>query len=539
MYKILLVDDEILVRDAIRENIDWGKLDCELIGDCENGKQAVEFVKTHEVDIVLTDILMPYMDGMELSHFLHDNYPDILIVIFSGFGEFEYAKKAIQYNVSEYMLKPVTAMELTKVIENMKEKLDSRKKEQRKMESLTQVSQDYRKNANVIRSKALDCLVKCTRDVQVSLDELERMGITFQAASYRVAVFDIDTYSDMYQMDMDKQQESALMAFVLFNVGDEIVVQEKAGVVYQEGNNRVCIIFAGNRTKEFSESIHRICHEIQKKVKEVIGLETSIGIGSWVRSPYELIYSYRLAAKAIDYRYLLGGNLLFDMEEKKTDNSIFLMKDLETLTEAIKSGDRRLMEKTLGQIETEIKSALVEKSYACIYLQQVIRAIGNTCQSFSEEPEKIIAQREALLKAVTEQRMFSQAAALVEKYAQEVFDALQELNSSSGQRQGMLAMDYIQKNYMDPCLSLNSICSYLNISTSYFSTIFKEMTGETFIEVLTRVRMEKAKELLENTTMKNYEIAEKVGFSDPHYFGISFKKITGKTPTEYAREKRR
>ena len=539
MYKILLVDDEILVRDAIRENIDWGKLDCELIGDCENGKQAVEFVKTHEVDIVLTDILMPYMDGMELSHFLHDNYPDILIVIFSGFGEFEYAKKAIQYNVSEYMLKPVTAMELTKVIENMKEKLDSRKKEQRKMESLTQVSQDYHKNANVIRSKALDCLVKCTRDVQVSLDELERMGITFQAASYRVAVFDIDTYSEMYQMDMDKQQESALMAFVLFNVGDEIVVREKAGVVYQEGNNRVCIIFAGNRTKEFSESIHRICHEIQEKVKEVIGLETSIGIGSWVRSPHELIYSYRLAAKAIDYRYLLGGNLLFDMEEKKTDNSIFLINDLEILTESIKSGDRRLMEKTLGQIETEIKSALVEKSYACIYLQQVIRAIGNTCQSLSEEPEKIIAQREALLKAVTEQRMFSQAAALVEKYAQEVFDALQELNSSNGQRQGMLAMDYIQKNYMDPCLSLNSICSYLNISTSYFSTIFKEMTGETFIEVLTRVRMEKAKELLENTTMKNYEIAEKVGFSDPHYFGISFKKITGKTPTEYAREKRR
>ena len=539
MYKILLVDDEILVRDAIRENIDWGKLDCELIGDCENGKQAVEFVKTHEVDIVLTDILMPYMDGMELSHFLHDNYPDVLIVIFSGFGEFEYAKKAIQYNVSEYMLKPVTAMELTKVIENMKEKLDSRKKEQRKMESLTQVSQDYHKNANVIRSKALDCLVKCTREVQVSLDELERMGITFQAASYRVAVFDIDTYSEMYQMDMDKQQESALMAFVLFNVGDEIVVQEKAGVVYQEGNNRVCIIFAGNRTKEFSENIHRICHEIQKKVKEVIGLETSIGIGSWVRSPYELIYSYRLAAKAIDYRYLLGGNLLFDMEEKKTDNSIFLINDLETLTEAIKSGDRRLMEETLGQIETEIKSALVEKSYACIYLQQVIRAIGNTCQSLSEEPEKIIAQREALLKAVTEQRMFSQAAALVEKYAQEVFDELQELNSSSGQRQGMLAMDYIQKNYMDPGLSLNSICSYLNISTSYFSTIFKEMTGETFIEVLTRVRMEKAKELLENTTMKNYEIAEKVGFSDPHYFGISFKKITGKTPTEYAMEKRR
>ena len=104
---------------------------------------------------------------------------------------------------------------------------------------------------------------------------------------------------------------------------------------------------------------------------------------------------------------------------------------------------------------------------------------------------------------------------------------------------GPILLDYIQKNYMDPDLSLNSICSYLNISTSYFSTIFKDLTGETFTEVLIRTRMEKAKELLENTTMKNYEIAEKVGFADPHYFGISFKKMTGCTPTEYAREKRK
>lgn len=132
MYRILLVDDEILVRDAIKENIDWKSIDCELVGDCENGKQAAEFVQEHPVDIVLTDILMPYMDGMELSHFLHDNYPDIMIVVFSGFGEFEYAKKAIQYGVSEYLLKPVTALELTGVIEKMKEKVDQLRKEKKK-----------------------------------------------------------------------------------------------------------------------------------------------------------------------------------------------------------------------------------------------------------------------------------------------------------------------------------------------------------------------------------------------------------------------
>ena len=196
MYRILLVDDEILVRDAIRENIDWKAMDCELVGDCDNGKAAAEFVQTHPVDIVLTDILMPYMDGMELSRFLHDNYPDIVIVIFSGFGEFEYAKKAIQYDVSEYMLKPVTAMELRNVIEKMKEKVDQRRKEKEKLERLTQTSENYQKNAIVIRSRALQGFVDNIKTRQESLEELAALGIDLEAACYRVAVFELDLYSD-------------------------------------------------------------------------------------------------------------------------------------------------------------------------------------------------------------------------------------------------------------------------------------------------------------------------------------------------------
>ncbi len=539
MYKILLVDDEILVRDAIRENIDWKGMDCELVGDCENGQQAAEFVQNHEVDIVLTDICMPYMDGMELSHFLHDNYPDIIIVIFSGFGEFEYAKRAIQYNVSEYMLKPITAMELTKVIERMKEKADARQKEKNKIQILMRDSQGYKKNANMIRSKTIEALVNCTRDVKESLDELEKMGIQMEASSYRVAVFDMDLYSDLYQIDTEKRQESALMAFVLYNVSDEIVNEKKAGVAYQEGSNRVCVIFMGNKTKEGSALIRETCQEIKDKVKEVIGIEVSMGIGSWVRSPGELIFSHRMAEKAIQRRYLLGGNLLIDMEEDETDQVISIQDYLEQLKNAIKTGKKEEMDRILDKIEVEIRGALVDKSYACVYLQQVIRVIGNSVQSMVSDGADIIMEREKLLKAVTEQKCFQAAADLVRAYAQKMFEELTNYNSSAGQRQASLAMDYIRNNYMDTELSLNSICSYLNISTSYFSTIFKDITGETFVEALTRTRMEKAKELLENTTLKNYEIAEKVGFSDPHYFGISFKKMTGKTPTEYAREKRR
>ena len=539
MYRVLLVDDEILVRDAIRENINWEKLDCELVGDCQNGQEAAEFVKANPVDIVLTDICMPYMDGMELSHFLHDNYPDIVIVIFSGFGEFEYAKKAIQYDVSEYLLKPVTAMELTSVLANMKEKVDQRKQEKERLENLTKVSQDYRKNAQMIRSKAIEALVTCSQDVQESVSQLRDLGIELNATQYRVAVFDIDLYSDMYQIDMEKQQESALMAFVLFNISDEIVNQENAGIAYQEGNNRVCVLFYGDAVKNSGNTVMEICGEIQQKVKEVIGMDVSICVGNRVKHLEELIISYNNAFLALQYRYLLGGAMLLDLESQKLGTNISLHEQLQELTDALKSGRKESMDLVFSRMEEEIKGAMVEKSRACLYLHQIIRSVRTVYEMVESDSEKIQRKQDELLQKVAEQKTFQLAIGIVKEYAQQVMEELVNLNSSSGQRQAVMAIDYIQNNYMDPDLSLNSLCNYLCISTSHFSTIFKEVTGETFMEVLIRTRMQKAKELLENTTLKNYEIAEKVGFSDPHYFGISFKKMTGKTPTEYARDYRR
>ena len=539
MYRILLVDDEILVRDAIKENIDWKSIDCELVGDCENGKQAAEFVQEHPVDIVLTDILMPYMDGMELSHFLHDNYPDIVIVIFSGFGEFEYAKKAIQYGVSEYLLKPVTAMELTGVIEKMKQKVDQQRREKSKMDKLAQNSEKYRKNEQIIRSKNMEALVNCTTDVNKTIQRLSEMGVDISAASYRVALFDIDLYSGMYKLDTEKRQESALMAFVLFNISDEIVTREKAGIAYQEGNNRVGILFQETWSRNFTSKTKEICREIQQKTKEVMGFDVSMGIGKWVKKPEELIQSHDMAAQTLQYRYLLGGNLLIDMEEQHPAQEINLDESLADLKEFMKTGQKEQVDQTLATIEEAIRQALMEKSRACMYLQQVIRTMDNACEDVSADMNRIREDRDELLRQVTDQKSFEDACKVVQKHTDRIFEILSEMNTSSSERQARLAIDYIQKNYMDPDLSLNSICSYLNISTSYFSTIFKDETGETFTEVLIRTRMEKARELLEKTTMKNYEIAEKVGFSDPHYFGISFKKMTGCTPTEYAREKRR
>ena len=540
MYRVLLVDDEILVRDAIRKRIDWEGLGYELAGDCQNGKEAIEFVKEHPVDVVLTDICMPYVDGMELSHFLHDNYPEILIVIFSGFGEFEYAKKAIQYNVSEYLLKPVTAVELSEVLSNMRKKLESARKEEQKIRRLTKVSKEYQKNEQMIRSQAISSLVTCSKDMGECIRNLEGMGIFLDATDYRVAVLSIDLYSELHEQNLEQRQESALMAFVVYNISDEIVSNYDAGIAYQESNNKTGILFKTNRPREFFGTVKKICGEIQEKVYETMKLEISIAVGPYVKKADELHFSYDRANEALSYRYLLGGNLLLDLEsDAKFENDISLYIELTQLSETVRKNQKREVERILKIIHDKIMESRVNKSRACLYMQQVIRTLSELVEKVHPDPRRIQEERNQLLGKISEKKTFEKAFDVVECYANGACDYLKMENSSSGKRQAMEAVEYIKENYADPDLNLNGICAHLGISTSHFSSIFKEETGETFMEFLIRIRMEKAKELLEHTSLKNYEIAERVGFADPHYFGISFKKMTGKTPTEYAKGKRR
>lgn len=173
-----------------------------------------------------------------------------------------------------------------------------------------------------------------------------------------------------------------------------------------------------------------------------------------------------------------------------------------------------------------------------IYVQNLILSIMNVLDSTGLQASHILDAEKDLLSALPQQPQLSAVESLVLEFCNLVADTIYSQKEDYGKKQAMLALDYIDKHFNDPDLSLNSVCTYLSISTSYFSMIFKNYTGETFVEALTRKRMEKACSLIENTTMKNYEISSAVGYADPHYFSTTFKKHTGKTPTEYAKARR-
>lgn len=540
MYKVLLVDDEILVRDAIRENIDWNSLGFMLVGDCQNGKEAKTFVDEHEVDVVLTDICMPFMDGMELSEYLFHNYPEISIIIFSGFEEFEYAKKAIQYKVSEYILKPVTAMELSGVLTGLHNKLEQQKNQESKINELKKGFKTYKKNVSYIRSKMLSCLVMGTQKTTTVLAELAEIGITLETSSYRIVSVEMDVYSELYEVDETLKKESALMAFAVENISNEIIHNYNMGLAFQTTDNRVYLLIQTNKPKESMSIIRKMCEEIQSCIYNAMKLSVSCGMGIYVKNVEDIHLSYDSSMEALGYRYVLGDGTILDMEleRAKLDREVDITEELDFLSKVIKTSDHVMVDRKFEEIFNLIKGNIVGKGRACFYLQQIIGQISDTLTEIDGNAALHTEKRNELSNQIVQVKTYKEAHEKVRAYTHEAVELISTMNRSSGSKIALSAMDYIKKNYNDPDLSLNDICSYLSISTSHFSTVFKEEIGATFMEVLIRIRMEKAKELLAQTTLKNYEIAERVGFGDPHYFSIAFKKMTGKSPTEYAKEMR-
>lgn len=537
-YRVIVVDDEVLIREAVSENIKWEELGYELAASLENGRDAMEFVKQHPVDVVLTDICMPYVDGMDLSQFLYENYPRIQIIILSGYDEFEYAKRALKYDVNEYILKPITAMELSEVLANLKGKMDEKRARE---EDIDRLSLTYQKNKLLIRSNALASLILGSKSEEESRQELAGLGISLDAAAYLVAVVDIDLYSGMYEIDEREKKESALMAFAVYNIMNEIVGGRKAGYVCQGKDNRTYVLFAGGKSGELKKKSMPILEEGAKQVRRLMGLKLTIGIGSQVQDLGSIYKSYEQADHAVGYRYVYGGGHLIDSAVTEQAGGLEAKIDSisEALVFAVKVRDEEGIRKLLEELETSLRAAAVDKTKCCLYIQRAVVAIRQVLKAADMEHTDLYGESQTLVQEIARRSTLHEAVMCLSEFCRRISGELASQRSTGGQRYAMMAMDYIEKNYADPDINLNSICGYLNISTSRFSTIFKNATGSTFMEVLINLRMEKARELLEHTDLKNYEIAERVGFSDPHYFSVSFKKITGKTPTEYVKEKRR
>lgn len=300
MYRLLLVDDEALIREAVSENVKWEQYGYEFAGSVENGREALAFIEKSPVDVVFTDICMPYMDGIALSRELNKRYPAIKIIILSGYDDFEYAKQALHCGVKDYLLKPITALELGEVLTKLKDEMDHETKKEEKISQMTTTSH---RGQMILQSDMLYHLIVGSKTEEESRRELEREGIYPEANAYRVGIAELDVYTKEYKQEEEKK-ESALMAFVLNNIVEEIISREKVGTVCQGRAQSVFILFAVNKPMESRRIIKQICEEIRQSVRETMQLDVNIGLGGYVLERKDIFHSYEDAEEAMKYHYV-------------------------------------------------------------------------------------------------------------------------------------------------------------------------------------------------------------------------------------------
>lgn len=538
MYRILLVDDEALIREGVSENVKWNEYGYELAGSCENGEEALRFIENQPVDVVLTDICMPYMDGIQLSEKISERYPFIKIIILSGYDDFEYAKKAIQYGIREYLLKPITQDEMGEVLTRLKDELD---KERNKEKRILSMQNTYHRGRQLLYSDVFYNLLSGSKSGTECRKELDEVGLCLDdCVVYRVAIVEIDNYGKSGRVRSLEKQDSALMAFALYNISDEIVKLHEAGEVCQGKDHRTFILFTRGRSEKARQTVAQVCRKVIDAMNEQMGLAVNIGLGSYVSSMEDIYLSSEEAEEALEYHYVMGRNRILEIGEileKKSQASVENVLDDVILH--MKENDKDKIEDDFRTLQNMLRENCYDRQSVETLLQKLVNRMGTVRKSAAVGEAADEENQEAVLKEILNVGKLEEAVEILYQYCIGVAESLEIRKNVGGKKYAILATDYMEKNYGDCNLSLSSICAYLNISTSNFSSAFKAATGSTFMDVLIRIRMRKAKELLEVTDLKNYEIAERVGFNDPHYFGTAFKKMTGKSPTEYAKEMRR
>ena len=524
-YKVILVDDEAEVIDMIEKKIHWNDLGFEVAGSATNGVKALELVEKLQPDVVLTDIKMPYMDGLELSRRLNREYPNIYIMLCTGFDEFEYAKEAVHLEIKEYMLKPVNATEMSESLTNLKHTLDREREEKLNVKKLNDYFQEV--------------LPKLQSNFFISLIE------------GRVEKHDYERFLQAYQVDM----KGPLFGCVIFHTSENHVpegmnplllsmsVEREIKQRLMDQWNCLEFIYMGNTllileldAEDQITQITDACDRFCRWAYRIMGAVVTAGIGTVCDSLYEISLSYERAREAVSYRVLYGTKRAINIGEIVPKEQIKPVQSeesrMQTLFRAIRIGDSTEIERAAhGEMEKLHKNTETMSQYN-LATMEIVSGFFKFCTDNSLDFNKISGNMQNIYEKVSQMDESSLTAWIVQM-SETISEKLKCARNSSARRLIVEAQNIVKERYMEADISLDEVCAVLGVSNSYFSSVFKKEAGKSFISYLTDYRMDIAAEMILNTDEKSYTIAEKVGYLDANYFSYVFKKKFGVSPSKY------
>ncbi|SFD65833.1 two-component system, response regulator YesN [Paenibacillus catalpae] len=505
MKKVMIVDDEILIRENIRSCVDWTKEGFIYCGDAPDGEIALPLIEEHKPDILITDIKMPFMDGLELTAIVRKQMPDMKVIIMSGHDEFRYAQNAIRLGVEDYCLKPISASELIAILQKVSKKIDEEQKRQ--------------KSQSITKERLLSDLCGGLIGTSEAIESAKELSIPLTSRFYAAAILDI------------RLAESSDLTLLngIRNEIDRQLEQPIECLSYYRSRSELVCIFKSHSAEEMAQLLQSFNPRIRTELERQFGCEIYTGIGSIQERIQGIHFSYLEAEedKYISRLTQLNQASLHDIHEPMDvvlDRSIFF--------EFVKIGVPSQRDSFVREFAGSLKSLPFMSSYSFYLLNDLtLEALRAAKQSFrtGADPGCSIARLQQEIKKISTWEDCCH-------YLSSLLNELWQWRAESSDKYGDVikqVKEYIVSHYNNEQLSLKIIANHVRISPSHLSKVFSQETGQTLTEYLTQIRIGKAMELLKTTRSKSFEIAFEVGYNDPHYFSNLFKKMTGMTPKEY------
>lgn len=515
--KVLIVDDEKLERVLIKRGFPWEDHGFSVIGEASSGMEALEFIKHRKPELVLTDISMPHMDGLELAEHISALDENVHVIMITGYREFEYARRAVKLGVEDFLLKPIDMNELKEITLKIKEKIKKEKTHQQEVELLKQsVSADQ----DILMESFFQRLVEKRAGEEEAAKKLLAYGCE--------ALLEACCCLNIHLKEEEGIGGGRLHKRAMDLLGDNPIAGTISFLHYMKNIVLFCTGESLNNSGEIARQIHLRLEENH--------IDSTIGISRIHEGYAGIAKAFAESENALSASVLLGGNRIITYKEylrvmeKNPDKLVFDWEDfLFSLTNGISDRVSAAMEDYINGIRN---SRVTEVEYLRLMTMDLMSKAGNTLNKYGDSLEQLIGE-EKLYESIRSIQTVEECRQFLEEYIPIILNYHNSKKAKQGNKVVNEALDYINKNFCDPGLSLKTVASVVFSNESYLSRVFKKEVGQSLIEYVLKKRIEESIRLLNTTDLKVYEIAEKVGFRDSHYFSICFKKHVGVTVKEF------
>jgi len=532
MLKMIIADDEEIERIGLKRNLPWSELGIELIGTYENGKDAFEAICTEVPDILLTDIRMPVMDGLELAGKVRGCFSNVKIVFLSGYDDFNYAKKAIDLNACRYILKPFEKDELIEIIREIAVKCEEEKRNEFEQQNL---KQKLAESLPLLKEKFYtDLLSGVYEDEEIIKKRVEFLGVPLPIeGTYIVDLIEIDNFCSL----VEKNGESYVKVFPVYfceMVRRCISDYTEICIILSEAVYAVIFPFS-DKNSAFSTN-YTLMDKLQKEINRYFKTSITIGIGKQCHLLRSIANSYKQSKEAAKYKFIVGLNQIIYYDDIGERDILELDGIVESsknkLVSALSIGN---IDGVNGQIDI-IYDALLDKKIDTQYIQNIsidiINSVSKVVLRYNIDVEAIFGAEVNLIGKLLGFDTIFDIRLRMKDMLMVITEHIRSRCSSKNRKVIEKITDIIQKRYAED-LAVADIVSEVFLSAGYASSLFKKETGESITDYLIRTRIEKAKQMLSTPGIKVYEVSEQVGYSNYAYFSALFKKMEGISPKEY------